>query len=82
MGGYLVFLYKVDVQLVTFLIKILIHFRKLKKIYKEITPIEIETIKKKTPSSVWLGGTRRKRGCRSYNKRTIKKLKNKKIKKR
>ena len=55
---------------------------KLKKIYKQITPIEIGTIKKNTPSPVWLGGTRRKRVCRSYNKRTIKKLKNKKIKKR
>jgi len=76
-GGGLLLLYLVPYALKPILKKREVN--KLKKIFKEITPIEIETIKKKTPSPVWLGGTRRKR---SYNKRTIKKLKNKKIKKR
>ena len=76
-GGGLFLLYLIPHALKPILKKREIN--KLKKIYKQITPIEIETIKKKTPSPVWLGGTRRKK---RYNKRTIKKLKNKKIKKR
>ena len=53
--------------------------KKLKKIFKGEAPKKLKEVISKTPSPVWLGGTRRNK---VYRSKTVKKLKNKKIRKR